>query len=65
MRNLSIILTLAGAMTVASSANAQSSYNDDQIRSALVGNTISGQEAGESYVEFLRPGARRRRRERP
>ncbi len=57
MRNPSIILAVA-AMTVASSAKAQTSFGDDQIRSALVGNTISGQESGEPYVEFLRPDGR-------
>ena len=57
MRNPSIIFAVA-AMTVASSANAQSAFSDDQIRSALVGNTISGQESGEPYVEFLRPDGR-------
>jgi len=46
------------AMTMASSAKAQTAFSDDQIRSALVGNTISGQESGEYYVEFLRPDGR-------
>jgi len=45
-------------MTVVSSAQAQTAFSDDQIRSALVGNTISGQESGEPYVEFLRPDGR-------
>ena len=57
MRNPSIILAVV-AMTMASSAKAQSAFSDDQIRSALVGNTISGQESGEPYVEFLRPDGR-------
>ena len=57
MRNPSIILAVV-AMTMASSAKAQSAFSDDQIRSALVGNTISGQESGEYYVEFLRPDGR-------
>ena len=57
MRNPSIIFAVA-AMTVASSANAQSAFSDNQIRSALIGNTISGQESGEPYVEFLRPDGR-------
>jgi hypothetical protein len=57
MRNPSIILAVA-AMMVASSAKAQTAFSDDQIRSALVGNTISGQESGKSYVEFLRPDGR-------
>lgn len=56
MRNPSIILAVAAIM-VASSAKAQTS-SDEQIRSALVGNTISGQESGEAYVEFLRPDGR-------
>jgi len=57
MRNPSIILAVV-AMTMASSAKAQTAFSDDQIRSALVGNTISGQESGEPYVEFLRPDGR-------
>jgi hypothetical protein len=57
MRNPSIILAVV-AMTMASSAKAQTAFSDDQIRSALVGNTISGQESGEYYVEFLRPDGR-------
>jgi hypothetical protein len=57
MRNPSIILAVA-AMTVVSLAKAQSPFSDDQIRSALIGNTISGQESGESYAEFLRPDGR-------
>jgi hypothetical protein len=57
MRNPSIILAVA-VMTVASSAKAQTVFSEDQIRSALVGNTISGQESGEPYVEFLRPDGR-------
>ncbi len=57
MRNPSIILAIA-VMTVVSSANAQTSFSDDQIRRALVGNTISGQQSGKSYVEFLRPDGR-------
>jgi hypothetical protein len=57
MRNPSIILAVA-AMTVASSAKAQTSFGDDQIRGALVGNTISGRESGEPYVELLRPDGR-------
>ena len=56
MRNPSIILAVV-AMTMASSAKAQTAFSDDQIRSALVGTTISGQESGE-YVEFLRPDGR-------
>ena len=57
MRNPSIILAVV-AMTMASSAKAQTAFSDDQIRSALVGNTLSGQESGEYYVEFLRPDGR-------
>ena len=57
MRNPSIILAVAAVM-VASSAKAQTAFSDDQIRSALVGNTISGQESGEPYIEFLRPDGR-------
>ncbi len=57
MRNPSIILAVV-AMTMASSAKAQTAFSDDQIRSALVGNTISGRESGEYYVEFLRPDGR-------
>ena len=57
MRNPSIILAVV-AVTMASSAKAQTAFSDDQIRSALVGNTISGQESGEPYVEFLRPDGR-------
>jgi hypothetical protein len=57
MRNPSIILAVV-AMTMASSAKAQTAFSDDQIRSALVGNTISGQESGDYYVEFLRPDGR-------
>jgi len=57
MRNPSIILAVA-AMMVASSAKAQTPFSDGQIRSALVGNTISGQESGGYYVEFLRPDGR-------
>ncbi len=57
MRNPSIIFALV-AMTVASSAKAQSSFSDEQIRRALIGNTISGQLSGEPYIEFLRPDGR-------
>jgi hypothetical protein len=32
--------------------------NDDQIREALIGNTISGVEEGKSFVEFLQPDGR-------
>jgi len=57
MRNASIILAIA-AMTVASSAKAQTSFSDEQIRQALIGNTISGKLSGRPYVEFLRPDGR-------
>ena len=57
MRNPSVILAVV-AMMVATSAKAQTFSSDDQIRRALVGNTIAGEESGETYVEFLRPDGR-------
>ena len=57
MRNPSIILAVA-AMTVVSSAKAQTSFSDDQIRSALVGNTISGSSSENPMSNFCgRTGA--------
>ena len=61
MRNPSIILAVV-AMTMASSAKAQTAFSDDQIRSALVGNTISGQESGEYYEMCIRDRCKRTRR---
>ena len=39
-------------------AHSKELSNDDQIREALIGNTISGLEDGNSYVEFLQPDGR-------
>ena len=39
-------------------AHSKDLTNDDQIREALIGNTLSGVEEGKSYVEFLQPDGR-------
>jgi hypothetical protein len=39
-------------------AHSKNLSNDDQIREALIGSTISGVEDGKSYVEFLQPDGR-------
>jgi hypothetical protein len=39
-------------------AHSKDLSNDEQIREALIGNTLSGVEEGKSYVEFLQPDGR-------
>ena len=57
MRALAALLT-ALAITFPSIAKSEILSSDDQIRQALVGNTITGEENGESYTEFLHPDGR-------
>ena len=57
MRVLTAVLT-AFAIAFPSMAESEILSNDDQIRQMLVGNTISGEENGESYTEFLHPDGR-------
>jgi hypothetical protein len=50
------ISILAGCLFMVSNiALSQDLSRDDQIREALIGNTISGVEGGKPYVEFLQP----------
>jgi hypothetical protein len=57
MRLLAIIL-VASAITLPTMVQSKMLSNDDEIRQMLVGNTISGEEEGETYVEFLHPDGR-------
>lgn len=57
MRALNAML-VATAVTVPSQAQSKMLGNDDQIRQVFVGNTVSGVEQGESYVEFYFPDGR-------
>lgn len=54
MRAPTAIFILA-TILAATSAEAKLLKTDQEIRNAIVGNTFSGEEDGEPYVEFLRP----------
>jgi hypothetical protein len=51
----SYILPLMLAVTTAAFGQNRTTLSAEAIRSDIVGNTISGIEDGERYVEFLRP----------
>ena len=55
MHRLHILLLLMLAISTAAFAQSGPTLSSDAVRSYLVGNTISGIEAGEQYVEYLRP----------
>jgi hypothetical protein len=57
MRALTLIFA-AVAVSLPAIAHADALTNDEQIRKALVGNTISGDEDGVIYTEFLSPDGR-------
>ena len=58
-RMRAFVSILAGALLMMPAmAQSKDLSSDDQIREALVGNTVSGVEEGKSYVEFLQPDGR-------
>lgn len=57
MRGLAAILAIV-AISFPAIARSEMLSNDDQIRKALVGNTIAGEENGEAYKEYLSPDGR-------
>jgi hypothetical protein len=57
MRTLAVAL-IAAAFLFPSMSRSEILSSDDQIRKALVGNTISGEEEGEVYTEYLNPDGR-------
>jgi len=57
MRAFAAIL-IAAAIFLPSALRSEVLSSDDQIRKALVGNTISGEEEGEPYTEFINPDGR-------
>ncbi len=57
MRTLAPILTISVILAAAPGFSKELA-NDMQIRESLVGNTISGEENGKKYVEFLHPDGR-------
>jgi hypothetical protein len=57
MRALAVLL-IACAIAFPSVALAEKLTTDDQVRQALVGNTISGEDEAEAYSEFFHPDGR-------
>lgn len=55
---LSTIVSTVLAVALSPMAQAKLLSSDDEIRRALVGNTISGEEDGETYAEFIDPNGR-------
>lgn len=54
MKALAFLVGL-GLLSAAPMAQGRVLTSDDQIREALVGNTISGEENGKAYTEYLNP----------
>jgi hypothetical protein len=50
-----VFLVGLGLLAAASMAQAEVLTNDDQIRKALVGNTISGEVDGKPFTEYFNP----------
>jgi hypothetical protein len=57
MRAVAAILA-ASVFIAPEAAHAAPLSNDDQIREVFAGNTISGQERGETYIEYFQPDGR-------
>jgi hypothetical protein len=57
MRIVTLVLT-SSVILASTIAMARPLENDDEIKQALVGNTISGETNGQSYSEFLMPDGR-------
>ena len=55
MRIVTLVLT-SSVILASTIAMARPLENDDEIKQALVGNTISGETNGQSYSEFLMLG---------
>ena len=54
----STLLSCLCLAALATAAAAKPLTSDDQIRQALVGNTLSGEEDGATFTEFLNPDGR-------
>lgn len=55
---IAVVALLAGMIVSPCAVEAQPLSNDTEIRSVFSGNTVSGEEKGETYVEYFAPDGR-------